>query len=98
VRPVSHLVPATPATGKRGDRLQLLRDANYFAGELLHRLEELASLDAQQGHWHQAAKLVGGVRKLVRHWALEEAQRRRGSSVSKRRSSPHQPDPCSAPS
>jgi hypothetical protein len=71
----------TPSTGKRGDRLEILRDANYFAGELLRRLEQLTNLDPQSRHWHQAAKLVSRVRDLVRHRALEEATRRRADAT-----------------
>lgn len=88
MRPVSRFLPATPPTGKRTDRLEVLRDANYFAGELLRRLEQLANLDAKAGHWHQAAKLVSRVRDLVRYWALEEAKRRRADAT---RFSPDRP-------
>jgi len=79
---VARLVPATSPTERRGDRLETLRDANYFAGELLRRLEQLTNSDAQPGHWHQAAKLVSRVQDLVRYWALQEAKRRREHATS----------------
>lgn len=49
------------------DRDALVKDADYFAGELLKRVEGLARLDGRnEVTWRQAALLVRRVRAAAR--------------------------------
>lgn len=49
------------------DRAELVKDADYFAGELLKRVERLARLDGRhEVAWRQSAVLVRRVRAAAR--------------------------------
>lgn len=60
-RPASERIHAAPP-----NRDTLLRDAEYFATELVRRIERLAKLDSGQIAWQQAAALTRRIRGQVR--------------------------------
>ena len=63
---------------KMGNRLELLRDSEYFATELVRRLEALVDIESE-GHvyesWTRSAAITRKVRGVVRH-ELDKRRRR----------------------
>lgn len=57
----------TATLSKPADRGALIRDASYFADELLKRLDRLAKIDGRRElAWRQAAALVFRARASIR--------------------------------
>lgn len=57
-------LPAAGPRSKANNRTALVRDADYFAGALIHRLERLAQLDGRRSTtWKQCAILARRVRQ-----------------------------------
>jgi hypothetical protein len=57
---------------KPADRLELIRDSEYFATELIRRLERLAKIDGRGSrNWRTAALLLRRVRAVARHRLVE---------------------------
>ena len=53
---------------KQADRRELLRDADYFATELIRRIERIARVDkaTRRLGWGQAAALIRRIRQAIR--------------------------------
>jgi len=64
-------------------RLELLRDASYFANELLTRLEALNKREPSptvSASWRQAASITRRIRSFARHQADEQRRKTKAAA------------------